>query len=236
VNNARWSLHRSKQPSPIRLCGFVWSDGLLNKNGAATQRSENDFVALSHKSFNKHPSFSNYNAATRAPAQARAWAINAQVTYAVHTGLFWFRSAAQGGIRFVARLGGGFMTMTGKPRNASAQRDDAAAVDRETLVKDNQAEVGARRMEHERAEYHSVSPELTAGDLDADWQEAEDIGDETPGGHVATPDQDNVDEIARAVGMELQDNQELHTHEEIFAKRDQHRWELNRSSADGDTL
>jgi hypothetical protein len=147
--------------------------------------------------------------------------------------------------------------MKGKPRNTPARHAAPTAPDRETLVpdretlvpdretlvpdretlvKDNLAEVGSKRMEHERAEYHSVSPELTAGDLDADWQEAEDSGDETPGGHVATPDQDNVDEIARAVGMELQDNQELRTHEEIFAKRDQHRWELNRSSVDGDTL
>ena len=117
-----------------------------------------------------------------------------------------------------------------------AANNQPAEPDRETLVKDNQAVAGARQMARERAEYHAVSPELTAGDLDADWQEAEDSGDETPGGHVATPDQDNVDEIARAVGMELQDNQELRTHEEIFARRDRQRWELNRSSADGDSL
>ena len=108
--------------------------------------------------------------------------------------------------------------------------------DHETLVRDNQAAVGGRRLEQELAEYHSVSPVLTSGDIGADWQDAEASGAETPGGHMSTPDQDNVDEIARAVGMELQDNQELHTHEEIFAKRDQERWELNRSSADGDSL
>jgi hypothetical protein len=122
------------------------------------------------------------------------------------------------------------------PLNSPAAGPPETLPDHETLVMENQAAVGRRRMEQELAEYNSVSPVLTAGDVDADWQEAEDSGSETPGGHVATPDQDNVDEIARAVGMELQDNQELHTHEEIFAKRDQHRWELNRSSTDGDSL
>ena len=54
------------------------------------------------------------------------------------------------------------------------------------------------------------------------------------GGHAPTPDQDIVDEIGRAAGIELQDNQELQTHEEILAKRDRHRWELDRRSADTD--
>lgn len=98
------------------------------------------------------------------------------------------------------------------------------------------AETGRRQMLRELAEHHAVSPTLTAGDVDADWQSAEATGEETPGGHAPTPDQDNVDEIGRAYGMELQDNQELRTHDEILGKRDANRWELNRSSADGETL
>lgn len=104
--------------------------------------------------------------------------------------------------------------------------------DRETVLKDNWAEEGRHMTERELKEYHSVSPVLSANDVDADWQEAEDSGEETVGGHVATPDQDIVDEIGRAVGMEFQDNQELHTHDEVMAKRDRHRWELDRRSAD----
>ena len=126
-------------------------------------------------------------------------------------------------------------------RKQNAQDDQArryapAAPDPETVIKDNLAETGRGIIEREFEKYHAVSPELTAGDIDADWQEAEDSGAETPGGHVATPDQDNVDEIGRAVGMEFQDNQELRTHEEILSKRDRHRWELDRRSADGDSL
>ena len=110
------------------------------------------------------------------------------------------------------------------------------ALDLEAEPEDNLAEIGRRLMKREFDKYHSISPGRTAGDVDASWQEAEDSGAETPGGHVATPDQDNVDEIGRAVGMEFQDNQELRTPEEILAKRDRRRWELNRGSADGDSL
>ena len=96
----------------------------------------------------------------------------------------------------------------------------------------DQADAGGRAMQRERREYHSVSPVLTGGDVDADWQDAESTGEETPGGHQATPDQDEVDEIGRAYGTELQDNQELLTHDELLGKRDAHRWELDRRSAE----
>jgi hypothetical protein len=99
-------------------------------------------------------------------------------------------------------------------------------------VLENQADIGGRMMQREQNEYHSVSPVLAGGDRDANWQGAEDGGEETPGGHAPTPDQDEVDEIGRAYGTELQDNQELLTHDELLAKRDAHRWELDRRSAE----
>jgi hypothetical protein len=40
-----------------------------------------------------------------------------------------------------------------------------------------------------------ASPALTAGDVDARWQDAYAVGDEAPGGDNPTPDQDRVDEI-----------------------------------------
>jgi erythromycin esterase-like protein len=118
----------------------------------------------------------------------------------------------------------------------AARRYDLGAPDSETVIKDNLAEIGRRLVERESEKYRSVGPELTAGDLDARWQEAEDSGAETPGGHVATPDQDNVDEIGRAVGMEFQDNQELSAPEEILSRRDRRRWEMDKRSADGESL
>jgi Family of unknown function (DUF6335) len=113
---------------------------------------------------------------------------------------------------------------------------NSSAIDSEAVTRDNLAEIGRKLVEREFEKYHSVSPELTAGDVDARWQEAEDSGAETPGGHVATPDQDNVDEIGRAVGIEFQDNQELSAPGEIISRRDRRRWEMDKRSTDGESL
>ena len=50
---------------------------------------------------------------------------------------------------------------------------------------------------------------MTAGDVDADWEDAYAVGDEAPGGDNPTPDQDRVDDIGKALGVEYQDNEEL---------------------------
>ena len=79
--------------------------------------------------------------------------------------------------------------------------------------------------------YHEDGPELTAGDIDAKWDDASAIGDETPGGDNPTPDQNEVDAIGRAVGAEYDDDEELMGGEEI-GQRDAHRWELDPQSRD----
>ena len=76
---------------------------------------------------------------------------------------------------------------------------------------------------------NSASPRLTGGDVDANWQAAESQGDESPGGDNPTPDQDVVDEIGRALGVEYADDEELQGGAEI-TERDTHRWELDPSS------
>jgi len=89
-----------------------------------------------------------------------------------------------------------------------------------------------RRVLKERYDEHTeTSPALTAGDVDADWESAYSVGDEAPGGDNPTPDQDIVDDIGRAVGVEYQDNEELKGEEKI-AKRDRNRWELDPASSD----
>ena len=72
---------------------------------------------------------------------------------------------------------------------------------------------------------------MTAGDVDADWEAAEAVGDEAPGGDNPTPDQDVVDDIGRALGVEYEDDEELQGGAEI-ADRDRNRWELDPSSKD----
>jgi hypothetical protein len=93
------------------------------------------------------------------------------------------------------------------------------------------ARTGRRVLKERFDEHTETSPALTAGDVDADWESAYSVGDEAPGGDNPTPDQDIVDDIGRAVGVEYQDNEELKGEEKII-KRDKNRWELDPASSD----
>ncbi|MEO8680841.1 MAG: DUF6335 family protein [Vicinamibacterales bacterium] len=93
------------------------------------------------------------------------------------------------------------------------------------------AKSGRAGAKHQLREHTSSSPALTAGDVDADWESADSTGDEAPGGDNPTPDQDVVDEIGRALGVEYADDEELQGGSEI-EDRDKHRWELDPSSKD----
>ena len=93
------------------------------------------------------------------------------------------------------------------------------------------ARTGRREMLERLGEHNETSPALTAGDVDADWEGAYSSGDEAPGGDNPTPDQDVVDDIGKAVGVQYEDNEELKGEEKI-AKRDKHRWELDPASAE----
>ena len=84
----------------------------------------------------------------------------------------------------------------------------------------------------ERYDKHTeTSPALTGGDVDADWESAYSTGDEAPGGDNPTPDQNNVDDIGLALGVEYEDNEELEGADKI-EERDRHRWEDNPASSD----
>jgi len=72
---------------------------------------------------------------------------------------------------------------------------------------------------------------LRAGDVDSDAGNAYANGDETPGGDNPTPDQDVVDLIGRALGVEYEDNEELRGADKI-SERDRRRWELDPASAE----
>jgi len=93
------------------------------------------------------------------------------------------------------------------------------------------AKTGRDELRQKLGRHTSSSPALTAGDVDADWESADSTGDEAPGGDNPTPDQDVVDEIGRALGVEYEDDEELQGGDEI-ADRDRHRWELDPNSAE----
>jgi len=93
------------------------------------------------------------------------------------------------------------------------------------------ARTGRKGLEANLRRHNDMSPALTGGDVDADWENAYFSGDEAPGGDNPTPDSDVVDDIGRALGVEYQDNEELQGSEKV-TERDTHRWELDPASSD----
>src|SRR3954471_6369973 len=93
------------------------------------------------------------------------------------------------------------------------------------------ARSGRAALARARHDHNETSPAMTGGDVDADWEDAYAVGDEAPGGDNPTPDQDVVDDIGRALGVEYQDNEELKGADKI-ADRDKKRWELDPASAE----
>jgi len=110
-------------------------------------------------------------------------------------------------------------TVPGPPSSLNLDRHGSAA------------RTGRATLRQAKSEHTETSPAITGGDVDADWEDAYAVGDEAPGGDNPTPDQDRVDDIGRALGVEYQDNEELKGSDKI-AERDKHRWELDPASAE----
>jgi hypothetical protein len=90
---------------------------------------------------------------------------------------------------------------------------------------------GRAEMAEALANHASMTPAITGGDVDADLETAYFSGDEAPGGDNPTPDQDVVEDIGRALGVEYQDAEELRGGDKV-ADRDKHRWELDPASSE----
>ena len=67
---------------------------------------------------------------------------------------------------------------------------------------------------------------LLLGDPDDSILANEYVGEETPGGTTPTPDQNGVDEIGRAYGLQEEDSGALRSAAEVLSRRDRHRSEL----------
>jgi hypothetical protein len=93
------------------------------------------------------------------------------------------------------------------------------------------ARSGRAEMAEEHAKVASMTPDINAGDVDVNVEDAYFVGDEAPGGDNPTPDQDVVDEIGKALGVEYQDAEELRSGDKV-ADRDKHRWELDPASSE----
>jgi hypothetical protein len=90
-----------------------------------------------------------------------------------------------------------------------------------TILRSDRERLAAR----ERAAYHATGPELSGGDVDADWRRADSVGEEAVGGSVATPDQSAVDDLGEALGVPRAPDDEVRTSLEILEGRDRSRWE-----------
>jgi Family of unknown function (DUF6335) len=98
----------------------------------------------------------------------------------------------------------------------------------ETILLHSDAE---REAQEELRRYTQSSPRLTGGDVDADWRRADSVGEEAPGGTVATPDQDVVDELGDALGVPRGPDEEFRTSAEILDARDRNRAEQEETGA-----
>ena len=90
---------------------------------------------------------------------------------------------------------------------------------------------GSDQMLDELTEHRANTPDVTAEDVDADWQRAQQVGEESPGGTVSTPDQDIVEEIGESVGITYDEDEPLDTYDKL-RDRDRNRWELDPASAE----
>jgi len=122
-----------------------------------------------------------------------------------------------------------------RDRNQEKTETDANDVIREYVESSGTDDEGNQtNMEwYEQAKQDTTVPPdavLAGSDIDAAWDKAA-VGEETVGGTTPTPDQDLVDEIGRAVGIEYEGTEPLHTTEKL-ERRDEQRWELHPASSE----
>jgi hypothetical protein len=132
------------------------------------------------------------------------------------------------------------------PARNKATRTKAARLDRERRILEegvptppssldmNRRGTAARTGRAEMAETledHRTMAGLNGGDVDVNLEQAYFTGDEAPGGDNPTPDQDIVDDIGKALGVQYEDNEELRSSDKV-TQRDKHRWELDPASSE----
>jgi hypothetical protein len=150
-------------------------------------------------------------------------------------------SAKTGGRKAAAKPRTPARTPPARPKPAALSRERRQLREEDTIpgapstlnfaTRASAAESG-HQMYHQRAKDHTEDGDiLTGGDVDSDWNDAYSSGEETPGGDMSTPDQDVVEEIGRALGVEYEDSEELKGADKI-ENRDRNRWEYDPASAE----
>ena len=75
------------------------------------------------------------------------------------------------------------------------------------------------------------SSEVTGGDPDDDWYQAEVVGEEAVGGQTPTPDQNVTEQLLQAMGIGAVDGELVQVTEKL-ERRDLLRWELKPESSE----
>jgi uncharacterized protein DUF6335 len=73
-----------------------------------------------------------------------------------------------------------------------------------------------------RSEIPREDETIRVGDPDDSTLANEYVGEDTPGGTTSTPDQNNVDDIGRAYGLQEEDTGALRSAAEVLTRRDRH--------------
>ena len=73
--------------------------------------------------------------------------------------------------------------------------------------------------------------DVTGGDLDDNWYQAEVVGEEAVGGQTPTPDQNVTEQLLQAMGIGAVDGELVQVKEKL-ERRDLLRWELKPESAE----
>ena len=128
------------------------------------------------------------------------------------------RRAAGAKVKKPVRAAAGRKPAPGSKRTGARRREIEGSDDRGQTVS----------LLRDVTEHHETGPAASAGDIDADWQRAQSSGEEAVGGSVSTPDQDRVDDIGHALGVEQPAEAPLRPTEEILEERDRRYWELER--------
>jgi hypothetical protein len=90
---------------------------------------------------------------------------------------------------------------------------------------------GTRQLAERLLNNQGTHPTLSGGDIDARWEDAQSGGDETVAGSTATPGQNDVDEMGKAMGITYAPDEELKGGDKVQG-RDKHRWELDPGSSE----
>ena len=93
------------------------------------------------------------------------------------------------------------------------------------------ARTGRAEMAQADRLHRGMPHDIGGGDVDVDVEDAYFTGDEAPGGDNPTPDQDVVDDIGKALGVQYDDAEELKSSDKI-SERDKHRWEWDPASSE----